>query len=186
MRSYEAFDNLQTIQEVGAAMIDLAGRTGKTVWTRFNSYELKARPGTTLHQIEQSIRRKSERSMRKFENSKEYRESERERKICEGLAAKAAAEGFKLFTVKEELEIEWLLLTEKSSECEASLFRFVSRWVQIMERKMASGAELKDIIDESADEADTEYVDRMCYAGKFVSRYWIHSEEFDRWNTIVD
>ncbi len=186
METCKKFEDIDNIYDLDSAMIDFANKEGKPVTTCFNRRMLTAEPGMKAGDIVQSLKSQIAAGDERYRNSPQAKEDARLREEHEKVCMAEEASGFKPFALKPERAQDWEWTIKHSFGGEATIFRFVSRWISIMEQKMADGKALKDIIDDSAHEADIAQIDRMCYAGKFVSRYWIHSEEFDRWNTIVD
>lgn len=61
---------------------------------------------------------------------------------------------------------------------------FAERWANLMEEKLAGGAQLADIAMSTSHEADTDGITGFMYgmAVSFLARTWIHGEALRRWN----
>ena len=65
-------------------------------------------------------------------------------------------------------------------------YRYVERWADMMEEKMAAGEKLADIAKQTSHDADTEGITGAMYglAVGVLSHVWEHGEELRRWHNL--
>jgi urate oxidase len=68
----------------------------------------------------------------------------------------------------------------------AECFRYAEAWADLMESKIAAGAKLVDIAEQTSHEVDTEKITGFMYgmAVKILSKYWCHGEELRVWHNL--
>lgn len=68
----------------------------------------------------------------------------------------------------------------------ACTYRFLERWADLMEEKMANGEKLEDIARKTSHEADTEGITGFMYgcAVSVLSHVWEHGEKLRRWSNL--
>lgn len=68
----------------------------------------------------------------------------------------------------------------------ACVYRYLERWADLMEEKLAAGAKLEDIARPTSHEADTEGITGFMYgcAVSVLAHVWEHGEPLRRWHNI--
>lgn len=63
-------------------------------------------------------------------------------------------------------------------------FRYLEAWANLMEARIAAGAQVKDVAEETGHAADTEGVSGFMYgcAVSVLSQCWVHGEDLRRWH----
>lgn len=83
------------------------------------------------------------------------------------------------------LEAEFAAGKENNSDPYGSCgYRYLERWAELMETKLAEGHALKDIAGETSHVADTEGITGFMYGLSVgtLAKYWTHGEELRRWH----
>lgn len=62
--------------------------------------------------------------------------------------------------------------------------RYMKKWAELMESKIAAGAKVVDIADATSHEADTEGITGFMYgcAVRALSEFWEYGEELRKWH----
>jgi hypothetical protein len=68
----------------------------------------------------------------------------------------------------------------------SGIYRYAERWADMMEERMAQGAQLADIAKATSHEADDEGITGFMYgaAVSTLSHVWEHGEELRRWHNL--
>ena len=66
------------------------------------------------------------------------------------------------------------------------VFRYVERWANLMEGKIAKGENICDIAEATGSEADTEGITGFMYgcAMQILAVCWVYGEELRRWHNL--
>lgn len=77
---------------------------------------------------------------------------------------------------------EWV--TKNTDPYGRGVIVFAERWADLMEQKMAAGAALGDIAEQTSHEADTEGITGFMYgcAVQALAESWEHGEQLRRWH----
>ncbi|MEX2209417.1 MAG: hypothetical protein WD846_00745 [Patescibacteria group bacterium] len=170
-------------------MVSLADERDEHVIAQFNGIWLKAKPGATLTVGRRTLaigayyQRVCDRRHREYMRSPEGRAALREQEEFRKQAAAAKAEGIKPFRVKDE--DGWQKAIEANQDgYGAAVVRYAARWANLMESKMANGAELGDIARDTSHEADLEGITGFQYgcAVSILAQVWEHGEQLRRWH----
>lgn len=101
------------------------------------------------------------------------------------IADEAAAEGIKPFGL---IDAEaWDKTVKANSDAYgACAVRYAARWAWLMEQRLAAGATVADIADETSHEADREGITGFMYgcAVSILSKVWTHGEILRRWHNL--
>ena len=62
--------------------------------------------------------------------------------------------------------------------------RYMNKWAELMEKRIANGEKISDIADQTSYQADTEGITGFMYgcAVSALSEFWEHGEELRRWH----
>lgn len=68
----------------------------------------------------------------------------------------------------------------------AAAIRYMERWADLMEQRLATGAKLEDIANKTSDQANTEGITGFMYgcAVSILTKVWIHGEQLRRWHNL--
>lgn len=74
----------------------------------------------------------------------------------------------------------------EGSDYGLACFRYAEAWADLMEARMADGAELEDIAKQTSREADTEGITGFMYgmAVKILAHSWEHGERLRIWHNL--
>ena len=66
------------------------------------------------------------------------------------------------------------------------MVKFTERWADLMEKRLSTGDELKDIAEAMSSKADTEGITVFMYgcAVSALSHFWVHGESLRRWHNL--
>jgi hypothetical protein len=67
-----------------------------------------------------------------------------------------------------------------------AVIRYAERWGDLMEAKMAEGAELEDVAKDASHEADTEGITGYMYGASVsvLATSWEHGDRLRRWHNL--
>jgi len=184
MKTYEpeAGENITT---TASNMIAQANQSGESVSATFNGVPLEAKPGASADDIAARYMTDLEQRAEAYRRSPEGLRQAAEAAAFQRQADLAAAEGIKPFAVKDAEA--WRSWTENNVDpYGACCVRYAARWANLMEARMATGATLRDIADETSHEADVEGITGFMYgaAVSMLARAWEHGEELRRWHNL--
>lgn len=91
--------------------------------------------------------------------------------------------GLASFTIVDETKWQEYI-DANQNEYGKLTFEFLARWANLMEQRMADGAELEDIADETLREADTVGITGNVYACavQTLGDVWEHGERLRSWS----
>lgn len=83
-------------------------------------------------------------------------------------------------------EQQWAEFTKTNSQDSYSqgIVDYADRWATLMEQRMAAGAALHEIAQETSREADTDGITGFMYgaAVNTLRRFWIHGTDLAKWH----
>lgn len=183
MATYEPMAG-EDIRETATKIVAMAAVRDEPVRCDFNDIELVANPGgDTANEIVARYNDESRRLAEAYRNSPEGRASAARAEQASKRAAESAAEGIKPFSIRDP--DGWAKCVENNSDpYGACVVRYAARWANLMEARMAAGAELEAIAKDTSHEADTEGITGFMYgaAVSILAGAWEHGERLRRWH----
>lgn len=175
-----------TISEAATAMVKMANQLNEQVTADFNGIEIIANPGDNASTIVSYYHEESHKRHEARVNSPEGQVAKKTRMEAELLAAMAAAEGIKEFSVSDQNAWELWLKNNSDGGYGECIMRYAARWANLMEAKIAEGAKLEDIANETSHEADLEGITGFMYgaAVSVLASCWEHGDQLRRWHNL--
>jgi hypothetical protein len=184
MRIYEPGAGLH-IQKAAEEMVDMFWGNDEPVKMSFNDVEIVAVAGDTAEGIVSKYHAECERRAEEYRASPAGQEAERRAAEARKEAATAEAEGILPFAIRDP--DAWDKCVKDNSDPYGSCaVRFAARWANLMEQKIAEGAILEAIADDSSHEANKEGITGFMYgcAVSILSQVWVHGEQLRRWHNL--
>jgi hypothetical protein len=172
------------INNTCSTLVASATEKGRAVTADFNGVELRAEPGMSAGDVHSVFDREMKRRQDEYEakrraheqtpeGKEELRKAEERRRYVEAEVAK----GNLPFTVRDQAAWD-TCVANNSDPYGACAVRYAARWAHYMERDLARGADLKEIVEPTSHEADIEGVTGFMHgcARSILQQVWEHGE----------
>jgi len=177
------------ISEACKEAVAMAMNENCNVTFDFNGIELTATPSSNPAALAQSYSDESDRRLREYIASPEYkaRQEEAERKERERKASVAAV----LAGAPDRMTLRDAEGWKKACDANqdgygGAVMTYAERWARMMEARMAKGERIADIADECSHLADEEGITGFMYgaAVSTLAAVWIHGEALRLWHNL--
>jgi hypothetical protein len=184
MEQYEpqAGDNIASACKT---LCQMAKASGQRVSMKFNDLEVIAFRDSDPAKLAEWYYAVCEQRHAAYLASPEGQAAERRAEQARKRAAESEAEGILSFSVKDQAT--WDKQVEQNTDSYgACVIRYAARWANLMEKRLKTGAGLKDIADKEGHRANTEGITGFMYgcAVQILAAVWEHGEELRVWHNL--